>query len=455
MKRVFRGALGALIATVAHAAALGMTAVPVQGQGQQNQPTVTAFVNVNVVPMDEERVLRNYTVIVEQGRVMEMGPAGRVTVPADAQRIEAAGKYLMPGLAEMHGHTPSGPFAETVMFLYVANGVTTVRGMLGLDGHLELRRQTNSGRMIGPTLYLAGPSFNNRTVQSPQHAAERVRLQKLEGWDHLKIHPGLTVPQYDALARTASAVGMRFGGHVPADVGIVHAIEMGQLTFDHLDGYLEYAGGIDTPIDDAKLDEVIELTKQAGAAVVPTSVLWEVGIIGLGDVDEMVNYPEMRYWPRQGVNRWAGSVRSRRASPNFDAETARAFAENRRRLLKRLNDAGVTILMGTDSPQMFSVPGFSIHREMQYMQDAGMSPYEVLESGTKNVGEYFSNNDAFGTVGVGRRADFILTNSNPLDDVANVADRAGVMVRGRWLSEEMIQERLAEIAAEIAATTDQ
>ena len=446
---------GALIATVAHMVAVGMTAVPVQAQGQQNQPTVTAFVNVNVVPMDEERVLRNYTVVVEQGRVMEMGPAGRVTVPANAQRIDAAGKYLMPGLAEMHGHTPSGSFAETVMFLYVANGVTTVRGMLGLDGQLELRRQANTGRMIAPTLYLAGPSFNDRTVQSPQHAAERVRLQKLEGWDHLKVHPGLTVEQYDALARTASAVGMRFSGHVPADVGIVHAIKMGQLTFDHLDGYLEYAGGIGTPIDDAKLDEVIELTKQAGAAVVPTMVLWEVGIIGLGDVDEMENYPEMRYWPRQGVNQWARSVRSRRANPNFDAETARAFAENRRRLLKRLNDAGVTILMGTDSPQMFSVPGFSIHREMQYMADAGMSPYEVLKSGTKNVGEYFRNNDAFGTIGVGRRADFILTNSNPLDDIANVADRVGVMVRGRWLSEEMIQERLTEIAAEIAATTDQ
>ncbi len=438
---------GALIAIAAHMAAVGMTTG--QAQGRQQEPRITAFVNVNVIPMDEERVLRNYTVVVEQGRIMEMGPAGSVTVPASAQRIDGSGKYLMPGLAEMHGHTPSGSFAETVMFLYVANGVTTVRGMLGLDGHLELRRQANSGRMIAPTLYLAGPSFNNRTVQSPQHAAERVRLQKLEGWDHLKIHPGLTVEQYDALARTASAVGLRFGGHVPADVGIVHAIKMGQLTFDHLDGYLEYAGGIGAPIDDAKLDEVIELTKQAGAAVVPTSVLWEIGIIGLGEVDEMANYPEMRYWPRQGVDQWARSVRSRRANPNFDVETARAFAENRRRLLKRLNDAGVTILMGTDSPQMFSVPGFSIHREMQYMRDAGLSPYEVLKSGTKNVGEYFRNNDAFGTVGVGRRADFILTNSNPLDDIANVADRAGVMVRGRWLSEEMIQQRLEEIAREL------
>ena len=123
---------GALIAIVAHMAAVGMTAG--QAQGRQQEPRITAFVNVNVIPMDEERVLRNYTGVVEQGRIMEMGPAGSVTVPANAQRIDGSGKYLMPGLAEMHGHTPNGPFAETVMFRYVANGITTVRGLLGLGG---------------------------------------------------------------------------------------------------------------------------------------------------------------------------------------------------------------------------------------------------------------------------------------------------------------------------------
>ncbi len=438
---------GALIAIVVHMAAVSMMAG--QAQGRQQQPRITAFVNVNVIPMDEERVLRNYTVVVEQGRIMEMGPAGSVTVPANAQRIDGSGKYLMPGLAEMHGHTPSGPFAETVMFLYVANGVTTVRGMLGLEGNLELRRRASTGQIIAPTLYLAGPSFNNRTVSSVQHAIDRVRLQKAQGWDHLKIHPGLTVEQYDAVARTASQVGIRFGGHVPADVGIIHAIEMGQLTFDHLDGYLQYAGGIDGPIDEGILAEAVELTKQAGAAVVPTMVLWEVGIIGLGDIDEMENYPEMRYWPRQQVRSWATRVRQRRQGSDFDVEVARAFGRNRMRVLEALNDADVTILMGTDSPQIFSVPGFSLHREMQAMLNAGMTTYEILESGTKNVGEYFRNNDAFGTIGVGRRADFILTNSNPLDDLANVSDRAGVMVRGRWLSEEMIQQRLEEIAREL------
>jgi imidazolonepropionase-like amidohydrolase len=158
----------------------------------------------------------------------------------------------------------------------------------------------------------------------------------------------------------------------------------------------------------------------------------------------------MQYWPRQSVDGWARNVRNRRSNPEYDVELARLHAENRNRTLKALSDGGATILMGTDSPQMFSVPGFSLHREMQAMVDAGMSTYEVLVSGTSNVGEYFQGQDTFGTIAVGRRADLILTNSNPLDDVANVADRAGVMVRGNWLPEEMIQERLAIIAETFA-----
>ena len=135
--------------------------------------------------------------------------------------------------------------------------------------------------------------------------------------------------------------------------------------------------------------------------------------------------------------------------PSFDIELATAHARNREIVLKALSDAGVGILMGTDSPQIFSVPGFSLHAEMEAMARAGMSPYEILKSGTKNVGEYFQSQDSFGTVAIGRRADLILLNANPLIDVRNVAEQAGVMLRGRWLSRETIDARLAEIRAEV------
>ena len=407
----------------------------------------TAFVNANVVPMDREGVLADYTVVVSSGRIVDMGPSASVDPPAGALVIDAGGKYLMPGLAEMHGHMPGGDIEETVMFLYVANGVTTVRGMLGQDGHLALRARANAGEIIAPTLYMAGPSFNDGSVNSPREAEEQVRRQKREGWDLLKIHPGPTLDEYNAMAVAAQEVGIRFAGHVPADVGLEHAILMGQETFDHLDGYIEYLDAFEGEVDEDRLQYIVQLTRDAGAWVVPTMVLWEVGIIGRGDADELAGYPEMRYWPSGQV--WGWGNRQRAAASRTSPERAAQWAANRNRVLKALSDGGAGILLGTDSPQIFSVPGFSIHRELKAMADAGMSAWEILVSGTRNVGEYFQGRDAFGTVAVGRRADLLLLNANPLSDVANVADRTGVMFRGRWLPEEEIRRRLEEIADEM------
>ena len=409
----------------------------------------TAFVDANVVPMDREGVLADYTVVVSRGRIVDMGPSASVDPPAGAMIIDAGGKYLMPGLAEMHGHMPGGELEETVMFLYVANGVTTVRGMLGQDGHMVLRARANAGEIVAPTLYMAGPSFNDGSVNSPEEAEEKARRQKREGWDLLKIHPGPTLDEYNAMAVTAQEVGIRFGGHVPADVGLEHAILMGQETFDHLDGYIEYLDAFEGEVDQDRLQYIVQLTRDAGAWVVPTMVLWEVGIIGRGDAGEMTRYPEMRYWPADGVRAWAN--RQRGAASRTSPARAAQWVANRNQVLKALSDGGAGILLGTDSPQIFSVPGFSIHREMQAMADAGMSAWEILVSGTRNVGEYFQGKDSFGTVAVGRRADLLLLNAHPLSDVAKVADRAGVMFRGRWLPEEEIRRRLEEIADEFGS----
>ena len=435
------------------ALAVGWTAVaraaPTPGDGgppESLPDAVTAFTNVTVVPMNQEGVLRGRTVLIRGDRIVEIGPSAQVEVPSGATVIVGTGKYLMPGLTEMHGHMPGGQLEEVVMFLYVANGITTVRGMLGQDQHLALRARANSGQIVAPTLYMAGPSFNGRSVSSPADAEAKVRQQKREGWDLLKIHPGLTVPEYDAMANTAHEVGIRFGGHVPADVGLRHAIEMGQETFDHLDGYIEYLDAFDKPIDDGALDEIVRLTMEAGAAVVPTLVLWDVGILGLGETEDLMALPELRYWPDDGVENWRQRQAERAAERKQNEAQVETWFRNRQRVLKALSDGGVTVLMGTDSPQIFSVPGFSLHREMEAMAAAGMSAWEILASGTKNVGDYFQRQDAFGTVAVGRRADLLLLDSNPLDGVGNVSDRVGVMVRGAWHPEAEIQARLEEIA---------
>jgi len=411
---------------------------------------VAAFVNVNVVPMDRERVIERQTVIVRDGRIAEIGPANKIKVPDGATRIDGTGKYLMPGLAEMHGHIPppNAPkeYTEAVLFLYVANGITTVRGMLGAPNQLELRDKANRGEIVSPALYLAGPSFNGNSVNSPEQAVSMVRQQKQEGWDLLKVHPGLTRDEYDAMAKTAKEVGIRFAGHVPADVGIIHALEMGQETIDHVDGYIEYLNGDTAPVDETKLADVVRRTKSANAWIVPTMALWET-LIGYTDLEPLAAMPELKYAPPQQVEQWKIAHRNRLNHPSFDRKKAELIAKNRMRILKALDDGGVRILLGTDAPQQFSVPGFSIHREIALMVKCGFTPYQIIHSGTKNVGDYFKSKDNFGTIEAGKRADLILVEGNPLKDVANIAKRAGVMWRGQWLPESEIRKRLDGIAA--------
>lgn len=423
--------------------------LPAQPLGTPSADPV-AFVNVNVIPMGTMEVLYNHTVVVQEGRITAVGPAGEVEIPSGAVQVDGTGRYLLPGLAEMHGHIPppNAPpeYIDAVLFLYLAGGITTVRGMLGWPGQLELRDQANQGEVVSPHLYLAGPSFNGNSIDSPEQAREKVEEQHAAGWNLLKIHPGLTRAEYDAMAETANRLGIRFGGHIPADVGLAHALEMGQETIDHVDGYIAYFGGDQKRLTDAQLAEAVAMTKTANAWVVPTMALWET-LYCTADLEEMEGYDELKYAPRNQVASWSAAFEQRCNNPQNDPAVAQRIIDNRNRLLKALSDGGARILMGTDAPQQFSVPGFSLHRELDVMVAAGMSPYEILKSGTENVGAYFAHIDAFGTVAVGQRADLMLVRANPLEDIRHLRDPEGVMVEGRWYDRAFLDTRLAEIAA--------
>lgn len=413
-----------------------------------------AFVNVNVLPMTSETVLEGQTVVVRDGRIIAVG--ADVEVPAGATQVDGTGKFLMPGLAEMHGHIPppNAPqaYIEHVLFLYLSQGITTVRGMLGQPGQLDLRERALAGDLDSPTLYLAGPSFNGNSVSSPEQAAEMVRAQHAEGWDLLKIHPGLTRPEYNAMAETAREVGITFAGHVPAEVGLLHALEQKQLTIDHVDGYNEYLNGFEGPIDEAQLAEVVRLTREAETWIVPTMAVWET-LYGVNDIEMLSAYPELQYMPPQIVAQWKAADTQRRNNPNFNLDASQRAINNRVVILAALHEGGVPILMGTDAPQQFSVPGFSLHRELKIMEQAGMTPYEILHSGTVNVGRYFADKDTFGSVAEGHRADLVLLDANPLTNLNNTTQIAGVMARGRWWSRADIDARLADIA-QTYATAD-
>ena len=339
-----------------------------------------------------------------------------------------------------------------MLFLYVAKGVTTVRGMQGAPGQLELRTAAARGDMIAPKLYLAGPAFSGNSVRTPEEAASKVRQQKAEGWDLLKVLGGLSVATYDAMAMTARGIGIPFGGHVPAAVGVPHALEMGQHTVDHIDGYAEHLNGVTQPVDEQALQDLVTRSKRAGTSIVPTLVVWET-LRGPVTLHSRTTLPELQYMPRGTVEQWTTSLEKRLTDPQFNPMHAKQYIDNRLRIVWTLHAAGVGILLGSDAPQQFNVPGFSIHREMHRMIEAGMTPYDVIKSGTASVGHHFKSKGDFGTVAVGKRADLILVDANPLQDVSNIGRQAGVMVRGRWLPQADIQTRLDQIASRHSAST--
>jgi imidazolonepropionase-like amidohydrolase len=438
----------------------------------RSDSVVVAFVNVTVVPMDAERTVPGQTVLVRGDRIVEIGPAADVIVPLGAVNIDATGKYLMPGLAEMHAHIP-GPtspeqLVRDVMFLYVANGITTIRGMLGAPNQLVLRDRAARREIVAPTVFVGAPSLNGQSAPTPDSAARLIRAYKAAGYDFLKLHPGLSREVYDAIVDVARAEGITFAGHISSAVGLQRTLEARQSTIDHLDGYLEAAvapavhtrmatgpvpfGEMVAAVEPARLRYWAGQTRAAGTWNVPTAFLWETFYSG-DSAEVFARRPEMRYAAPQMVNAWIQQKRNMAQNQRNQGVTpadARRYLELRRQALKALADSGAPLLMGTDSPQMFSVPGFSLHNEIGLMQAVGLSSYQVLQSGTRNVARYAAEHlgldGAFGTVAVGNRADLILLDANPLLDARNVVRRTGVMVRGRWLSADDLQRGLDEIA---------
>ena len=405
------------------------------------------FENVTVLTMGERGILPGATVVVAGDRFLAVGEVGPDQISPEATIIDGSGKFLIPGLAEMHGHLPSAGAGRQAqidtLFLYVARGVTVVRGMLGHPVQFELRDAIKAGRIVGPNLYLAAPSLNGNTVGSPEQARRLVRRYHAEGWDLQKIHPGLTLDEYDAIFDVANALGFPVGGHVPADVPLAHAIARGQVSIDHLDGFLRTLGGLERELSAADLQKAVDLVGQSGVWLVPTEALFELFGLAPGYAD-LKDREELKYVNARTLQSW----RNRLGQFNRNL----VAVENRRKVLKALSDGGARIVMGSDAPQLFSVPGFSILREIAAMQAAGLSAEAILVSGTRAPGIYFADKDRFGTIAPGARADAVLLDANPLDDIMNVGKQSGVMVQGRWYSKAFIDGRLEDLAKRMAAT---
>ncbi len=421
------------------------------------------FTHVNVIPMNKEIIIPDQTVVVRDGRIQAIRPTTNKKISSDHTVLDCTGKYLMPGLAEMHAHIPPVNDLEpmkTVLKLFLANGVTTIRGMLGHPLHIELREKVKEGSIMGPRIITSGPSFSGKSVASPEQGAAMVIQQKNLGYDFLKLHPGLTKEIFQTIAKTAKEQDIPFAGHVSLDVGVWMAINAGYATIDHMDGFIEglvrgvehmkpetmgsFGMFIADHADTSIIPKLMSELKQHNIWVVPTEALAQRWFSPLRTAEDLAAEPEMQYIDKKTLDNWIQAKKNIEKDPAYDRAALIAFLELRRRLIYSMYASGVGILLGSDAPQVFDVPGFSIHQELKYYTEAGLTPYDALRTGTYNVGRFMKRDD-IGMIRVGARADLLLLDDNPLISIDNTKKIAGVMSEGRWYSRAFLDQQLDEV----------
>ncbi|MFU8831642.1 MAG: amidohydrolase family protein [Wenzhouxiangella sp.] len=413
------------------------------------------FENVRLVDADGNTVGEPTRLAVRDGFIVKAD-----VVDQPDQVIEAGG-YLIPGLAEMHAHVPPMRIGEQqvhdTLLLYLAHGITTIRGMLGETGHLVLRQQLANGEIPGPRLITSGPSFNGNSVSSPDAARAMVRAQVEAGYDLLKLHPGLWPEAFQAISRTADRLGIDYSGHISTAVGLDRVLATNQGSIDHLDGYgqklvpedhelygtdpglfaINLVGGMDASL----IPELARRTAEAGIANVPTQSLIENW--ASGDIDALMARESMRWIPAETARQWR--ERAEQIRQQYPEEAGERFVDIRRQLIAALHEAGAVILLGADAPQILNVPGDAIHHELEIYVAAGMSPAEALATGTTNVARYLDQ-PAYGCLEAGCVADLVLLRANPLADINHTRQIEGVMRAGRWYDRAKLDELLEAVA---------
>ncbi|NOH03376.1 MAG: amidohydrolase family protein [Chloroflexi bacterium] len=422
------------------------------GEFPDSNPVV-AFANVNVIPMDSERVLEDQTIVVREGVIESIGSSEQV--PREALIVDGRGKYLVPGLVDMHVHIQD----ENEMLLLIANGVTSVRNMWGNTGkmlrfgfpnQLALREQIEQGALFGPTIYTAGPvmegspSFHPiaEVSDTPEAARESVAWQEAQGYDFIKVYDHLSPEVYQAIVEAARENDIPVVGHVPFAVGLDGVLESGQQTIEHLTGYID-PDAVRFIIPEDQLDDHAVKTREAHIWNVVTLSEYPKSKETPEGFERLQNQPGMAYVsPFTRMFSPFLYMMAAKTHTYQGADYPERIAELNRRMVAALHEAGAGILLGTDAAQAYHIPGFAVHEELAYLVEAGLSPYEAIEAGTRNAAIAMGKFDEFGTIETGKRADLILLDANPLDDVGNIQKRVGVMLRGRWLTEEQLQSML-------------
>ncbi|MET0239150.1 MAG: amidohydrolase family protein [Sphingobium sp.] len=430
-----------------------------------------AIRDVTVIAMTGEAALAHQTVLVENGRIAAIGPTDQIAVPPQASMIEGAGKYVIPGLIDMHVHIvphvvmPRGEgedamqtsldMAGEYLALFPRFGVTTVRNMAGSDFLLRVRKEAQSGRYPAPRILTSGPIIEQLfswsgiatyavRIETPQAARDEVRRQKDLGYDCLKIYNNTGVDVFNALMDEAAAAGMTVGGHIPLPVGLINALKAGIHTVEHLRGFdvllderpfhkraPEHAADTYPGWRFTSPDRIAELADRV--AEFPT------GHVATMMVEDMecgdIVYPDslLDQIPWSVKQHYAGLYGDLNYTPKQRTDS-RDLQAARRQMLLELDRRDVQLLTGSDCPGAKTrlLPGFSLLQEIEMFVWAGITPYRALKAATVNPAISIGLQDEIGTLEVGKRADMVLLDADPLGNIAALYRQAGVVLNGAW-----------------------
>ena len=420
----------------------------------ERAPGVVAFEHVTVIPMDSERLLTDHTVLVGDGRISAVGPARTTSIPTGAERVDGTGKYLMPGLSDMHVHLyDSDQFID-----YIAHGVTTIAVLNGSPPVLRWRNAVVAGALLGPTIYTAGPSIDGvpagnptfLSVGTPDEGRRALQQIKRDGYDFVKSYMTLTPATYTAITDEARRQRMAVVGHIPPAVGVDSVLNgRGQSIVAHAEEF--FRERVDDAHREERMREIVKGVKAADITMILTLSAYADYLRAMRDLRGVTTDPEMRFGsPAAYSEKIPNHHRSVRPNQEqFRLGVERGLAQFRI-FTKMLSDAGVPLLSGTDT-EGFGYAGQSLHEELREMVGVGLTPYQALVAGTREPGAWVANHVAraerFGTVARGQRADLILLSANPLQDVANTSRIAGVMTRGRWIPANRLQAMRDSLAS--------
>ncbi|MBV8495868.1 MAG: amidohydrolase family protein [Gammaproteobacteria bacterium] len=430
-----------------------------------------AITHVDVIDATGTPPQPDMTVLVKNQRISALGRSGALQVPADATVVEGRGKFLIPGLWDMHVHTVFGDWLprdeRVVLPLFVANGVTGVRDMGGdLDVLKIWRASIAAGRLLGPRMYIGGPMLDGPVPRFPSsapvaNAADGRRVVddlKARGVDFIKIQSLIPRDGYFAAAEEAKKVGLTFVGHVPDAIRAAEASNAGQKSIEHFTGIFEACSTIEDKLvtgtprgpgpnvktyDPARARTIIALMARNRTWQVPTLV-WEHGQWLVDDID-LSHDPLTKYAPAAWrEHTWPMFVKDILATMDTDPLPVRKrFFQMELEMTLAMFRAGVPFMAGTDTAAGVHVfPGFSLHQELAFFVQAGLTPMQALQTATRNPAEFMGRLEDLGTVAKGKLADLVLLDANPLDDIANTRRIQAVVLAGRYLDRAALDRML-------------